>query len=243
MEDINDRIKYFREKILGIDSQKEFAEKIDVSPANLSQIESKSQKPSNSFIEKLLGAYPNINMNWLQKGKGPIYENKTNLMGNFHSDELERETVKGVTYLKMGDKRVMVELPYIRMIATASILDVYNDNNWTDIQEVMWIPYVDGIQYKDTIITDSNGDSMEPTIKSGSIIVAQKVDPSDWEYTTGICMVIVNNMRVIKRIKENTLHESETLKLHSDNPNHGAITVKKKDIHSIYRISLSVNKL
>ena len=46
------------------------ADTIGVNRATISHILSGRNKPSIDFLEKLLGAYPNINANWLISGVG-----------------------------------------------------------------------------------------------------------------------------------------------------------------------------
>ncbi|GAB4493425.1 MAG: hypothetical protein OHK0045_22940 [Raineya sp.] len=241
MESINERLKHFRKNVLKL-SQAAFSRKLNITQANISQVENGHQRPSQNFLENLVIAYPNLNMNWLQSGVGAVFLENNKMIANFYKDELRSEEVKGVTYLCLGDKRVLVELPYFPITATASLVEVFNDENSINYEK-MYIPYLEEQDYRETIITQANGDSMEPTIKSASIIVAKKVDPSNWAYITGVCMVVFQNMRVIKRIKENDLIESNKLKLYSDNESHGSIVVNAEDIIAIFKVQYSINKV
>ena len=51
------------------------ADTIGVNRATVSHILSGRNKPSIDFLEKLLGAYPNINTNWLISGIGYMQNN------------------------------------------------------------------------------------------------------------------------------------------------------------------------
>ena len=54
-------------------SQSQFAESIGVARANVSHILSGRNKPGFDFIEKMLLAYPALNIDWLITGKGKMY--------------------------------------------------------------------------------------------------------------------------------------------------------------------------
>jgi phage repressor protein C with HTH and peptisase S24 domain len=235
MENINDRIKYLREVVLKL-SVPEFAEKLGTKQPNVWGIENHKNKPSNDFLEKLYTTYPELNMNWLHKGTGGVMSENSKIVSNFHSEDLQKEIFRGITYLKSNGKRVLVELPYFALSATASFVGSFDDIKINMNTETMYLPYMDGFDYNDTIITDSNGESMEPTIKSGSRLLSKRIDPNDWVYTTGVCVVIFGNMTVVKRIRENTLLEEQKIKLYSDNESSGSITVKHQDIRAIFKV-------
>ncbi len=55
-------------------SQSQFAETLGVARANISHILSGRNKPGFDFIEKLLRAYPALNLDWLVTGKGKMYK-------------------------------------------------------------------------------------------------------------------------------------------------------------------------
>ena len=54
------------------------AKNLDVNSARISHILSGRNKPSIDFLEKLLSAYPNFNMNWLISGIGFMNINELN---------------------------------------------------------------------------------------------------------------------------------------------------------------------
>ncbi|MDR3226333.1 MAG: helix-turn-helix domain-containing protein [Prevotellaceae bacterium] len=51
-----------------------FADIIGVQPANISHIISERNKPSLDFIQKMLKAFPKLNVEWLITGYGNIYK-------------------------------------------------------------------------------------------------------------------------------------------------------------------------
>jgi transcriptional regulator with XRE-family HTH domain len=77
MDDISERIKELIDNS-GL-SHKEFAEKIDVSPAIISHILSGRNKPSLQVIQRITNVYTNVNLNYLLSGAGELYRRKPDL--------------------------------------------------------------------------------------------------------------------------------------------------------------------
>lgn len=86
-KDVGLRIKSFRKEYLKL-SQKEFAEAIGITQANVSQVESGLQKPSTDFWHALVAKYPIVNLNWLVSGVGQMI--KSNVEIREQGRELQR---------------------------------------------------------------------------------------------------------------------------------------------------------
>lgn len=65
-----ERIKYYREQILGI-SQAKFAKNLKISTSNLSNIEVERVRLTDRVIAEICEAY-NLNEEWIKTGKGPM---------------------------------------------------------------------------------------------------------------------------------------------------------------------------
>ncbi len=73
MNEIGKRIGTLR-KLLGV-SKKEFAEKLKVSPAYITQIEQGKKKPSEMFLYLISQTF-GVSYEWLKYGKGEMWEQK-----------------------------------------------------------------------------------------------------------------------------------------------------------------------
>ncbi len=69
---MEDRIKQVMES-LGL-SQQEFAQKLGLSPASLSNIFNGRSKATNNHVQAIHRAFPSINTNWLMFGEGNMLE-------------------------------------------------------------------------------------------------------------------------------------------------------------------------
>jgi SOS-response transcriptional repressor LexA len=73
----------------------------------------------------------------------------------------------------------------------------------------------------------SKGDSMEPTIRSGSLLV---VDRSDQEIREGIYVILRGEVLVVKRVQ---LRENGMVRLKSDNPQYEPEEISKSEAQSV----------
>jgi transcriptional regulator with XRE-family HTH domain len=68
--EVNNRVKAIADHYLISTSR--LAEELDVSVANVSHIFSGRNKPGFDFIEKLLDRFPDVNAEWIMRGKGSM---------------------------------------------------------------------------------------------------------------------------------------------------------------------------
>ena len=86
MDEISERIKELIDNS-GL-THKEFAEKIEVSPAIISHILSGRNKPSLQVVQRITNVYTNVNLNYLLSGAGELYRTKP----SFSEPEKKEET-------------------------------------------------------------------------------------------------------------------------------------------------------
>lgn len=168
-KDVGLRIKSFRKEYLKL-SQKEFAEAIGITQANVSQVESGLQKPSTDFWHALVAKYPIVNLNWLVSGVGQMIKSNVEIREQFFKEELYEQKYKGVKFYKEKDKIVLVELPYVENLeVSASFLDMFND--YPESFNTMFIPYIEGENYKDSVIIKVVGFSSGTTTYTNKCLI------------------------------------------------------------------------
>lgn len=100
-------------------SQKDFAEKLDVSAAFVSAIEAEKSLPAFGFLLKMIEQY-SINPSWLLLGKGSIFQEDFVIgeSGRIDLSELDEDVLELLTYFKKSPlvKHVVLgfSLSYIR---------------------------------------------------------------------------------------------------------------------------------
>lgn len=107
---INDRIKYFRKEIKGI-NQKEFAKALGVTQSGVSYMEQKGSTVADSSIKAICSVF-NVNEEWLRNGTEPMFVQAA----TFSLDDFAKS--KGATLLELEIIKTYFELdPEIRKAA------------------------------------------------------------------------------------------------------------------------------
>ncbi len=80
MKSLIDRIKELQQHF-GYTNH-EFAEQLGISPAALSHIYSGRNNPSMTILEAITSRFPDVNLNYLLKGKGELFEQTNKIYDN-----------------------------------------------------------------------------------------------------------------------------------------------------------------
>ena len=90
----NERVKYLRTQIFKL-SQIEFAQKIGISHASLSEIEgvTKVVNMRAKTLKGIINAF-NVNINWLLTGEGEIFQNDAGYSNSLVPVEMSRKFVE-----------------------------------------------------------------------------------------------------------------------------------------------------
>lgn len=91
--------------------------------------------------------------------------------------------------------------------------------------------------YKDALVFDIEGDSMEPSLTDGQQVIAWPVSDSKWEHLHNtICVVDYDDTVTVKAIFKNDLFNADRLTLHATGGRGGEFTVGRNLIHSIWEV-------
>jgi transcriptional regulator with XRE-family HTH domain len=137
-------------------------------------------------------------------------------------------------------------IPFLSARAQAGIphmLYEHSDVRWITETYPVFMPLVTINERH--IVIEVAGDSMEPELRPGTVVLAEQIHPNNWQYESGgIYAVLYGPGRfVIKRIKTNEIAREGVLWLHSDNERyHGKIEVKAAEIHQMWKILLKVKE-
>ena len=212
---VKDRIKLFLEKknLTGID----FCNTIGVSSGFISAMRTSLQPDK---IKSIAINYPELSIEWLLTGEGSMLK-----------QPLERNIKRAMPFLRED----LVEVPFVSRTASASFIESYC--NAREISETISVHGItkEELDKNGYIAFEVDGDSMYPTLKDNSRILAKPVDVGDWEYAVGVHFVCYSNSLVVKRIKKNDLMFDKVLTLSSDNENGGEMTIKKGDIRGMWK--------
>ena len=223
---IGKQIKYYR-KEAGL-TQKELAERLDVSPNTIQQYELGKRQPRLEMINRIAGAlgigirrlYPDFTMDQWKKTETykdvqlekKLYPNQFSILSHF--DKLnasgQNEAIKRVEELTQITKYIVPEdlynlpedkiivLPYFRAGVSAGSGIFILGNEAEDEIELPDLPEYEAADFA----IDINGDSMEPDFSHDDIVLVQQ----DAELFPGdIGVFVVNSNAFIKELGRNEL--------------------------------------
>lgn len=91
--------------------------------------------------------------------------------------------------------------------------------------------------YKDALVFDIEGDSMEPSLRDGQQVIAWPVPESKWEYLHNTaCVVAYAEEVTVKAILKNDLNNTDGLVLHATGGAGGSFTVERNEINSVWEV-------
>jgi hypothetical protein len=196
-------------------------------------------KPSFDALLKIIAAYPTVSLNWLVLGEEPM------LVTGAGADPQNISSYppgqNNVHALGLLSDIPVVELGRVSFKARASF-------DYSQLQRFMSSDIFDTVlhrippgrtaeDYKDALVFDIEGDSMEPTLRDGQQVIAWPVAEAKWEHLHNtVCVVDYSDTVTVKAIFANDLFNTKGLTLHATGGAGGSFTVARKDIHSIWEV-------
>lgn len=210
-------------------NQKQFGKKVGVSGQSVSEWETGKSRPDSDrlpTVARVLG----ITVDELLNGKPGFSEVGQVLTGN-------------VSSVRPNISEFYTHVPFLSVRAQAGIPSMLFSDctaSWVEETYPVFLPLV-AITEKHLVI-EVQGDSMEPEIKSGALVLGEAVLKDDIKYESGgVFAIIYGNSRfVVKRVKTNEITTLGTLTLWSDNEKYGHITVPANEIHCMWKINMKV---
>ena len=237
---MHERLIFLIERLAG-GVQARFAERVGVPTGTIGDILGKKKsKPGFELTGKILLAYPEVNERWLITGEGQMLKSDISSAGpqNISSYPANQNNVQAIGLL--SDIPV-VELGRVSFKARASF-------DYSQLQRFMSSDLFDTVlhrippgrtaeDYKDALVFDIEGDSMEPTLRDGQQVIAWPVTEAKWEHLHNtVCVVDYADTVTVKAIFKNELFDRDGLTLHATGGAGGSFTVARKDIHSIWEV-------
>lgn len=236
---ISQRINFIIDELEG-GVQRQFALRIGVRPGQISELfgERKS-KPSSEMLEKIAKAYPQIRTDWLLKGDGEAFASAN--AKNFQNISSYPAGQRNVQARSLLSDIPVVELRRVSFKARASFnfaqLQRLKDSDIFDTVLFRLPPGRTEEDYKDAIVFDIEGDSMEPSLRDGQSVIAWTIPESKWEYLHNtICVVDYDETVTVKAILKNDLNNTDGLTLHATGGLGGSFTVAREHIHTILEV-------
>ncbi len=163
---------------------------------------------SRKMTGMITGAYPNVNADWLLTGEGEMFLEE--------SKEQEKKTPQGTHIIRYYDAE-----------ASASPIEMFNDQSRLAYQDLCVPGFNDC-----NIALNVWGDSMEPVLKSGEIILLKRWQESFIEYGYIYLIITKTNHKMIKYLQPSD--SDEFVSCESENTFYKPFKLNKRDIVELY---------
>jgi hypothetical protein len=219
-------IECFRElkELNAIKSDRQFCLNLSYSPQSWLKILKGERDITLDLLKKATEVYE-FNPDFLISGQGERLRNSGT------SDEFQTHDVENKTIV------------HIPITAKAGYGDQLNNPVFASELKFYSLP-MDYYRHGSFRSFEVEGDSMEPVLNSGEIVVCTKLDDQAlWQNNikTGyVYVVITQNDIVVKRVI-NLLKDEKTLQLVSDNTSYPDIIVQQDDIHEIWLVKMKIS--
>jgi len=208
-----------------IKSSRQFCLSLNYTPQSWTKIQKGERAVTIELIRKAAILYK-INPNYLFTGVGDKFM-KT------------EDAVVAIAVDQNDEERIL----HIPLTAKAGYQDQFNDPVYLEDLDSYTLPsrYFKTGTFRSFEV---EGDSMEPVLHQGEIIVCSYVDDSSlWKYNikSGYVYVIVTNNDVVVKRVINRLKEENLLELESDNPDYAPIIVEAEEIKEVWSVKMKIS--
>ncbi len=208
-----------------IKSGRQFCLSLNYTPQSWSKILKGERAITLELIRKATIIYK-INPTYLFTGVGNKFMN-------------DNENVVAVAVDDNNEERIL----HVPITAKAGYNEQFNDTVYLEDLETYSLPgkYFNNGTFRSFEV---EGDSMEPVLHQGEIIVCSYVDDRGlWKYNikSGYVYVVVTERDVFVKRVQNRLKEENVLELESDNPDYPPIVLNGEEIKEIWIVKLKIS--
>lgn len=219
--------KYFENK--GI-TQKDIAEMLGVSNAYVNALFTGKRafgKEQAQIWENHFG----LSKVWLLTGEGSML----------------KETAQADNNATFVAPYITEELVYLPLITTSAVASfVENLQDATDEMDTYPVYVAKGETFDKGkhVIVEVKGESMYPTITNKSMILCEKIKPTQWGNVPNetIVAIVYKDIFTIKRVLRNDLTTHNSLQLSADNQKYGTTTIQLCEIRAIFKAIKKVSE-
>ena len=222
---VNERLDELR-KAIGLNISA-FARKVGIKQPNMDRLLKGVNDPGWVMLKRVIDA-TGVSAEWLMKGEGAMFPESTI---SYDSN---------VKILGTTSEMQVANLPMIDAAACAS----YSDNIYQDLYKISSTKFFPVLVFPDVDYSKAytlkiDGNSMYPTFKSGTVVLARLVAEGRWGQATGVHAVSTKEgMFTVKRIVKNV---GNGLLLRADNPDYQEeLAIQIADILCMFEVGETV---
>lgn len=221
-EGLRERVQKFI-TYLGITTQS-FEDSVGLSNGAVSKMGDNTRRKT---IDKISNKYDELNSTWVLTGEGEMLKPK--------SENPNAKLIGGVYSVGERDSDTIM-VHYVPVLAMASFAENLASGEEVKLEKIPLIPKANERNEADKLrVFEVEGDSMFPTIPSGSLILAKEIAKNSWHYAEGVVVAVYKEFVVVKRIARNCLLTDNYIVLKSDNEGYGEMIVSLADLRGLFK--------
>ncbi len=195
-------------------------------------------EPSLPTVADFLAKWPELSVEWLVLGKGPMLHGKPGEASGATPQAIATEQRlppmnSGRVLTITVDREQQENIELVSVQAQASYGRQHNEAGYLSDLPKYRIP---GFEHGTYRAFEVAGDSMEPTLNHRDIVVASYVD--NWRLLVpgDLYVVVTDESVLLQRIHERITDLAGEVLLHSDNPNRKPYAMDRGDISQLWRV-------
>jgi repressor LexA len=171
---------------------------------------------------------------------GRLEEVMKSLEGEF-TGKLQKHKFNFLTFNRASPTPAVILLPLVTVPGRRRFTEMVTERTHYDELPKMGVLPLEQEGLTDCICVAVDGDSMEPQLTNGMVVLASEVKKEHWDLLNGgVYVVCYADFLVVKRVKDNTLNDG-ILQLHSDDPAGGQLTVPVALLRGVWRVNRIVH--
>lgn len=188
------------------------------------------------ILVKIIDNCPDLNAEWLITGKGSMLKDDSLNQLEIYTPNLSHEEVQKLTNYRPPLSRDLI--PYYGVDFTAG-----NAVATFDDQTVKPEYYMDIPDFRGCVAFRAYSDSMEPAIRSGSILFGTKLrDISSIEYGQVYGVILKDGRRMLKYIRKHPSKPDDYFVFSSENSAYDDMEIHKEQVKSLWLIHGHLSK-
>ena len=197
-------------------------------PQKLYKLVQNKSKPGYETLMDILGKYPELRAEWLMRGDEPMIRTDRP-----PSPPTAVGAYPGMPYAVTVDEQGDEVISIVSKKAEAGYILARDGEDGMKALETIRIP---GYRGKTVRAFEVAGDSMQPTISQGDLVIASFTERLDLIQPKHVYVVVTHDRLMVKRLR-GPVKKNEPIELISDNRFYDSFFLPQKDLKELWRVN------
>ncbi len=197
-------------------------------PQKLYKLVQNKSKPGYETLMDILENYPELRAEWLMRGEAPMIR-----MDQGPEAAKAADAYPGMPYAVTVDDQGDEVISIVSKKAEAGYILARDGEDGMEELETIRIP---GYRGKTVRAFEVAGDSMQPTISQGDLVIASFTERLDLIQPKHVYVVVTHDRLMVKRLR-GPVKKNEPIELISDNRFYDSFFLPQKDLKELWQVN------